>query len=142
MKDFYERYKGVYPCEIKSWQSDNGPENLGSFDETLKKDGIPHYFSYPHCPKINTYIERYNRTFQEEFVDNHLDIIHDKELFNQKLSEYLIFYNTQRPHQSLAMKSPIEYLIEKDHMSHMSLTRTPDLTGRRFVDIIKIKENS
>jgi hypothetical protein len=69
MKDFYLRFKSVYPVVIKSWQSDNGSENLGEFDDQLNREGILHYFSYPHCPKINTYIERYNRTIQEEFID-------------------------------------------------------------------------
>jgi hypothetical protein len=124
MKDFYQRFKTVYPGVIKSWQSDNGSENLGEFDEALQKDSIPHFFSYPHCPRINTYIERYNRTIQEEFIDNHLDVIYDKELFNQKLADYLIFYNTQRPHKSLGLKSPINYLIEKKGMSQKSLTYT------------------
>jgi len=124
MKDFYYRFKSVYPCNIKSWQSDNGAENLKEFDEQLKRDSIPHYFSYPRCPKINTYIERYNRTIQEEFIDNNLDVIYDKPLFNQRLADYLIFYNTQRPHKSLGLKSPIEYLIEKGVMSQMSLTYT------------------
>jgi transposase InsO family protein len=73
MKDFYDRFKGIYPLTIRSWQSENGSENLGEFDEQLKRDGIPHLFSYPRCPKINTYIERYNRTIQEEFIDNNLD---------------------------------------------------------------------
>lgn len=124
MKDFYRRFKSVYPYIIKSWQSDNGSENLGEFDEQLRKDGITHYFSYPHCPKINTYIERYNRTIQEEFIDNNLDIIYDKPLFHQRLAEYLIFYNTQRPHKSLGLKSPVEYLIEKEVMSQKYLTYT------------------
>jgi putative transposase len=124
MKEFYQRFKEVYPFTIKSWQSDNGSENLGEFDEQLKRDGIPHYFSYPHCPKINTYIERYNRTIQEEFIDNNLDVIYDKPLFNQRLADYLIFYNTQRPHKSLGLKSPLEYLIEKGAMSQKSLTYT------------------
>lgn len=44
MKDFYERFKEVYPLEIKSWQSDNGSENLGEFDAELKRQGIVHYF--------------------------------------------------------------------------------------------------
>jgi transposase InsO family protein len=48
-----ESFKSVYPCEIKVWQSDNGSENLGEFDKALKKDSIPHLFSYPRCPKIN-----------------------------------------------------------------------------------------
>lgn len=110
MKDFCQRFKKVYPLKVTSWQSDNGPENGGEFFNELKREGIPHYFSYPHCPKINTYVERYNRTLQEEFIDNNLDIIHDKVLFNQELADYLIFYNTERPHKSLGLKSPLEYL--------------------------------
>ncbi|MBI5238033.1 MAG: hypothetical protein HY887_06385, partial [Deltaproteobacteria bacterium] len=31
MSDFYRRFKTVYPCAVKSWQSDNGGENLGEF---------------------------------------------------------------------------------------------------------------
>jgi len=124
MKDFYHRFKSVYPYIVKSWQTDNGSENLGEFDEQLKKDGIPHYFSYPRCPKINTYIERYNRTIQEEFIDNNLDIIYDKPLFHRRLADYLIFYNTQRPHKSLGLKSPLDFLIEKGVMSQKSLTYT------------------
>ncbi len=81
-------------------------------------------FSYPRCPKINTYIERYNRTIHEEFIDNNLDVIHDKPSFNQRLADYLIFYNTQRPHKSLGLKSPVEYLIANGGMSQMSLTYT------------------
>ena len=68
MKDFYRRFESVYPKKIKNWQSDNGAEHLGEFDEHLKKEKIPHYFSYPNCPKINAYVERYNRTVQEEFT--------------------------------------------------------------------------
>ena len=124
MLDFYRRFKSVYPGNIIDWQTDNGAENLGEFDDALKADQIPHYFSYPHCPKIQTYIERYNRTLQEEFIDNNLDILDDKILFNQKLADYLIWYNTIRPHKSLDLKSPLGYLIEKGEMSQMSLTYT------------------
>lgn len=123
-RDFYQRFKSVYPRRIIDWQTDNGSENLGEFDDALAADQIPHYFSYPHCPKIQTYIERYNRTVQEEFIDNYLDIIHDKPLFYQKLSEYLIWYNTERPHKSLGLRSPLKYLIEEGGMSQMSLTST------------------
>src|SRR3989344_6537582 len=123
-KDFYQRFKSVYPVTIRDWQSDNGSENLGEFDQQLEEDQIPHFFSYPRCPKINAYIERYNRTIQEEFIDNNLDIIHDKILFNRKLADYLIWYNTKRPHKSLGLKSPLQYLLEKGVMSQKSLTYT------------------
>jgi putative transposase len=124
MEDFYKRFESVYPGDIKTWQSDNGSENLGMFDAALKRDGIPHLFSYPRCPKINAYIERYNRTIQEEFIDNHLDLIHDKALFHQKLADYLIFYNTQRIHKGLQNKTPVDYLIEQGVLSQMCLTYT------------------
>jgi len=62
MKDFYHRFLEVYPCKVKVWQSDNGSENLGVFNDQLEADQIPHLFIYPRCPKIDTFIERYNRT--------------------------------------------------------------------------------
>jgi len=133
MKDFYARFQSVYPGEIIRWQSDNGSENLGCFDEQLEKDGVPHLFSYPRCPKINAYIERYNRTVQEEFIDNNLDVIHDPELFHKKLADYLIFYNTKRVHKGLQNKTPVDYLIEEGVLSQMCLTYTVSLKNCRRV---------
>ncbi len=114
----------VYPLQIKSIQTDNGSEFLGDFEACLKKRGIPHYFSYPRCPRINGCIERYNRTIKEEFVQNNIDAIHDIQLFRQRLATYLIFYNTQRPHKSLGLKSPVDYLISEGAMSKMFATYT------------------
>lgn len=124
MKDFYKRFKSVYPATIKVWQSDNGSENLGEFDAQLEGDNIPHLFIYPRCPKIDAFIERYNRTVQEEFIDYHEDVIHDKTLFNQKLADWNIYYNTKRRHHSLGLKSPLQHLVDKGEMSHKSLTYT------------------
>lgn len=124
MTDFYFKFKDIYPGKVKVWQSDNGSENLGEFDDQLKKDGIPHYFIYPRCPKIDTFIERYNRTLQDEFIDPNLDTIHDKGVFWQKLADYIIYYNAERPHHSLGLKSPLQYFVQEGGMSQMSLTYT------------------
>ena len=124
MKDLYLRFKDVYPATIRIWQSDNGSENLGVFDQELEKDGIPHLFIYPRCPQINTFIERYNRTVQEEYLDYHLDELIDINQGNQLLAEWNIYYNTKRRHHSLSLLSPINYLIEKGGMSQKSLTYT------------------
>ena len=123
-KDFYHKFKSCYPGKIKKWQSDNGKENLKVFDDQLKKDKIPHIFSYPNCPKINSFVERYNRTIQEEFIDPNLHLIHDKITFNKELADYIIFYNTKRVHKSLGNQSPMDYLIKKGLMSNMSMTYT------------------
>jgi len=134
MKDFYLRFKDTYPGEIIAWQSDNGSENLGVFDEELAKDGIPHFFIYPRCPKIDTFVERYNRTIQEEFIDPNLDTIHDKGVFWKRLNEYLIYYNTERPHHSLGLKTPLEYFIQEGGMSHKSLTYTR--SGKPMANVV------
>jgi transposase InsO family protein len=124
MKDFYFRFKKVYPAEIKVWQSDNGSENLGVFDQELERDQIPHLFIYPRCPKINTFIERYNRTVQEEYLDWHQDELIDLTQGNQLLADWNIYYNTKRRHHSLGLKSPMDYFIDNGGMSQKSLTYT------------------
>ena len=83
--------------------------------------GVP---LYPNCPQIDTFIERYNRTIQEEFLDYHLDELADINQGNQLLADWNVYYNTKRRHHSLGLKSPIDYLIENGGMSQMSLTYT------------------
>lgn len=100
-----------YPHTIRAVQTDNGSEFLGEFDQYLEGEEIKHEFIYPRSPKINGYIERFNRTFKEEFLYKHeLDICLEK--FNEKLTKCLIWYNTRRPHRSLKMRPPAEYLQE------------------------------
>jgi len=43
---------------------------------------------------------------------------------NLKLVDYLTFYNTERPHKNLGLKSPIYYHLSEGHMSNKSVTYT------------------
>lgn len=122
--DFIKRLLLAYPVSIRSVQSDNGSEFLGEFDAYLNAMQIEHRFSYPRCPKINSCVERYNRTIKDEFVAQNLDVIHDLRLFRLRLADYLIFYNCIRPHKSLFKKSPIQALVENGAMSNMFATHT------------------
>jgi IS30 family transposase len=122
--DFFKKLEIVYPLKIKSIQTDNGLEFLGMFDNYLKRKHIPHYFIYPRCPKINGVVERYQRTLEEEFLDPNLDLIHNPKLFSDKLTDYLIFYLLERPHKSLGLKSPMDYLVSGGYLSQMSVTHT------------------
>ena len=62
---------------------------------------------------MNAHNERFNRTIQEQCVDCYEDLLFtDTELFNEYLADWLIQYNTQIPHHSLNMKTPVHYPIE------------------------------
>ncbi len=122
--DFFKKLHSVYPITIITVQTDNGLEFLGEFEEYLEKQNIPHVFIYPRCCKINGTIERFNRTIQEDFIDENLHIIADRKLFSSKLIEYLLFYNTERPHKSLGLQSPLGYLLKHGGMSKNSVTYT------------------
>jgi len=123
--DFFKKIEYVFPFPIKTVQTDNGLEFLGDFEDYLKIRNILHVFIYPRCCKINGVVERFNRTIQEEFIDNNLDIIHNPKIFTGKLIDYLLFYNTERVHNAHDnLKSPMDYLILKGVMSKMSVTHT------------------
>ena len=122
--DFTKKLETIAPFNIKAIKTDNGMEFLGDFDAYLNKRNITHYFSYPRTPKSNAYIERFNRTIQEEFVDDHLDLFSDMHSFNDKMMDYLIYYNTVRPHKSLNYQTPMGFMVSEDQKSNMLWTRT------------------
>jgi transposase InsO family protein len=103
-------FRKNYQHHLKTVQTDNGHEFLAEFDDYLQENQIKHEFIYPRSPKINGVVERFNRTIQEEFIQRNDNLIDDQEKFNQKLQNYLIWYNTKRPHYSLGQISPSEYM--------------------------------
>lgn len=124
-RDFFGKLETVSPFSIKHIQTDNGSEFLHRFHDELNKKNIVHFFNYPRRPTQNAKIERFNRTIQEEFIDYHLyELAHDIDKFNHLLMEWLIWYNTRRPHHSLNLKSPINYLISNYGFSKMLGTYT------------------
>jgi transposase InsO family protein len=125
--DFFHKFEMVYPirCGIDTVQTDNGLEFRGLFDRYLKQKQIKHLFIYPRCPKINSFVERANRSLKEEFINYHLQTLQiSLQEFNQKLIEHLVWYNTERVHKSLNNLSPINYLLTILPESHMYATHT------------------
>ncbi len=121
---FYTKLQQIIPYKVKSIQTDNGLEFLGVFNTHLESTNTEHFFIYPRCPKINGCIERFNRSIQEEFIDFNTHTIHNQKVFTSKLADYLIFYNYQRVHKALELKSPMAYLIQKGVMSKNSVAYT------------------
>jgi transposase InsO family protein len=124
--DFAAKLIQATPYSIKAIQTDNGSEFLKDFDKTIAKLGIVHFFTYPRCPKQNGCIERFNRSLQEEFVDFNAVLLEEKDAksFNDKLIDYLLWYNTKRPHNSLNNKPPMEVVVDYLKKSNMSWTDT------------------
>lgn len=111
-KEFFDLVRQVFPVPLTYVLTDNGSEFKKHFAQELKRLHLKHYHTYPKCPKMNAHAERFNRTIQEEFVDYHANSLLDPSSFNIKLMEYLIWYNQERPHWSLKLKSPLQFLVE------------------------------
>ncbi|HDQ88698.1 MAG TPA: transposase [candidate division WWE3 bacterium] len=122
--DFMQKLQQVTPFDIKSVKTDNGSEFLGEFDSYLTRQNITHYFTYPNSPKSNGFVERFNRTLQEEFVDYNLEYIYNLNDFNAQLCEYLLFYNSIRPHYGINNLTPLGYLVSKCILSNMCASYT------------------
>jgi transposase InsO family protein len=91
-------------------QADNGPEFSRYFEQTLAKHGIQTRHSRLHRPNDNAHIERFNRTIQEECLGRTLTYKTTNKQLQARLTAYLEFYNTQRVHLGLQLRTPAEML--------------------------------
>lgn len=109
--DFFKELEGVVPFTISHIQTDNGSEFEKHFRKYVEHLGIVHFNTYPKQPKQNAHIERFNKTIQEEFANWHLQTLSaDIDVFQEKLVEWLLWYNTERPHEALGLVSPMWYI--------------------------------
>lgn len=96
-------YLGV---SITMLQADNGSEFQRWFADQLMAKGIALRHSRVRQSNDNAYIERFNRTIQDECLSSH-----PKEAtVQERLTPYLNFYNNERPHLGIALRTPGELL--------------------------------
>jgi putative transposase len=81
-----------------------------NFEKACQELSLPQYFSRVRTPKDNAVLERFNRTIQEEFVDLMIIGLEDAVEVNEYLTDWLIEYNSVRPHQALDYLTPLEYI--------------------------------
>jgi len=125
--DFMEKFKQVAPVSLTHVQTDNGSEFAKHFTVYLEQNSIVHFHTYPRSPKMNSEIERFNRTLSDAFIKQHrLLLAYDLEAFNRKLADWLLWYNTRRPHWSLGLISPLRYIVNQlpEPESQMCVTST------------------
>lgn len=96
---------------IHTIHTDNGSEFHALFDQAVQELELTHLWSPAKTPKVHSHIERFNGVFQEEFVNYHLDTAVVKpDSFLKELTQWLNWYNVKRPHHSLGLLSPDQYL--------------------------------
>ncbi len=110
--DFLAKFFQVAPFSTTRIQTDNGGEFAKHFDASCLERGVVHFFNYPKHPQSNSHLERFNRTLQEQFVNWHIDELEETGTFNRKLMEYLIWYNTEKPHRGIGNLPPLRYLVD------------------------------
>lgn len=121
--DFLQRLHYVTEGEIINLHHNNGSEFQKDFEQACKELALPQWYSRVKTPTDNVVLERFNRTIQEEFVDI-IDIdLEDIQEVNGRLTEWLIEYNSIRPHQALDYKTPLSYIDSQ--LLPMSSSRTP-----------------
>lgn len=110
--DFLQRAREALPDCPATVQTDNGSEFAGHFEVALASLGLTRFHTYPRSPQLNAHIERFNRTLDEEFLRYHRTLLRDDiRTFNEKLIDWLLWYNAERPHHALGLRSPLQYIV-------------------------------
>lgn len=104
---FVENAKLLSPFQFQTLQSDHGPEFSKWFTKRIRERGMAHRHSRIRQPNDNAHLERFNRTIQEECLSR---IPRSLSNWKKEIPEYLRYYNEERPHMGLGMKTPIDII--------------------------------
>jgi transposase InsO family protein len=96
------------------------------FDRICRENGVDHLLTAPRSPTTTGKIERFHRSLRAECLTGQL--FRSLPLAQAAVDEWVQFYNTQRPHQSLAMATPAERFAQP------TAARAPVLTADRSGD--------
>jgi len=119
--DFLGRLAKACPFPISTIQTDNGQEFTYSLmgngtakhpmDAWCDDHGIRHRLIPPGVKELNGKVERSHRIDADYFYGRAPTINID--LFNRAMTQWISFYNAQRPHGGLGMRTPVEKLKER-----------------------------
>jgi transposase InsO family protein len=86
-------------------QSDHGGEFAKWFSKRLIASGVAHRHSRVRRPTDNGHVERFIRTIQQECL---VRTNRSLKAWEKAIPEFIHYYNTERPHMGLEMKTPLE----------------------------------
>lgn len=109
--DFLLKVIDYFPFKIQAVNTDNGPEYLLNFHKACEKLTIPHYFTYPHTPKMNGRAERLIQTVEYEFFNYQYDLLPDIDEINKRCIIFNDKYNNKRYHRAISYRTPSEFVM-------------------------------
>ena len=102
---FYRKARETARFNFQMIQSDHGSEFAKWFSKQLKVEGVEHRHSRVRKPMDNGHVERFIRTLQQECLSR---IPRSLKAWEKTIPEFIHYYNTERPHMGLGMKTPLE----------------------------------
>src|SRR5216683_5639574 len=90
------------------------------FDRICRENGVDHILTQPRSPTTTGKIERFHKTLRVEF--NTRRVFRNLKTAQEALDEWVIYYNTQRPHQALADATPESRFHAGDDQTQHRLT--------------------
>jgi hypothetical protein len=78
------------------------------FDRICAENGIRHLLTAPRSPTTTGKIERWHKKIRAEFLADHDHQHATIAELRQALDAWVAYYNTERPHQALGMRPPID----------------------------------
>lgn len=117
---FLERVVAALPYRIEAVMTDNGlafsmkhafhSDRLTRFQQACRSLGIEHKLLRPYAPECNGKVERFFRTVDDECLN--VQSLFTARARARAVDEFVWFYNHQRPHLSLAGKTPFQRRVE------------------------------
>jgi len=104
---FVEYAQKIAPFNFRTIQSDHGQEFSKWFTKRCTFRGISHRHSRVRKPTDNAHIERFILTLQKQCLKR---IPRSLRSWRREIPEFLHWYNNERPHMALDMKTPVEVL--------------------------------
>lgn len=125
-EDFLKRLMYLAQGKVEVMHSDNGSEFKDKFEKACRNLGIIQAYSRPRTPTDNPALERFNWTIQDEWLELSETGLDDTGEANLDLTNWLVEYNSIRPHETLDYKTPLEYAYQRfPEVLPMCPARTP-----------------
>jgi transposase InsO family protein len=114
-KQFTGRFNRPWPGEVL-------------FERICRENGIVARNTKPRSPTTTGKVERFHQTLQRELLDQ-VQVWPDVESAQAAIDAFRVEYNTDRPHQSLAMAFPADRFVPRAQDERLPLHLPPVLTA-------------